>query len=100
MHHIAQYAGQKGITQHDIPDKKELLSTVYRTKRHYTAQYTGQKRLYSIIYWPNSLHGTIYQTKGHCSARYTGQEGITQHGIPDKKALHSTIYWTKNAYTA
>jgi hypothetical protein len=53
--YTAQYTGQKYITQHNIPDKNALYriiywpnslhSTVYRTKMHHKAQYTGQNTL-------------------------------------------------------
>jgi len=40
--YTAQYSGQRGTAQHEIPDMKALYSTVYRTKWHYLIQYTGQ----------------------------------------------------------
>jgi len=90
---------QKRVTLHNITDKEALHSTIYRTRRHYKARYTGQKRHYTAQHTGQKRfiqhnilakqHSTVYLTKL-----------FTQHNIPDKKASHSTIYRTKKHHTA
>jgi hypothetical protein len=80
----------KRFIQHIKPDKNTLHGTIYRTERHYTAQYTGQNGItHHAIPDKKALNSTIYRTKG-----------ITHHAIPDKKALHSSIYLTKRHYSS